>query len=136
MSSNSGNFTVSTSEEGTVYYAVMRIGTKRNTVEAEQIYAKNLPSGVVYGNHTVSVTNNLATIQTTFTVTGLESQTSYLIGTYLNSTVGNSRIKFQRFRTEKSSNGAGIKIAFTGIEENSDVIESLGKILRIKKERL
>ena len=122
ISSNSANFTISTSEEGTVYYAVMRIGTKRKTVEAEEIYAKNLSAGVVFGNQTVNVTNNLATIQANFTVEGLDSQKSYLIGAYLNSSVGNSPIKFLKFETDKASNGAGIKIALTSIEENDVVI--------------
>ena len=93
----------------------MKIGTKRSTVQAEEIYAKTLPSGVVFGNQTVNVTNNLATIQATFTVTGLESQKSYLMGAYLNSSVGNSPIKYFRFKTTKSANGAGIKIALTSI---------------------
>ena len=114
----------------------MEIGTTRKKVKQEEIYNRNLSSGLVYGNTTTDVTNILATIQSSFKVTGLEAQKTYLAGAYLNSSVGISNIKFERFRTKKSSNGAGIMIALSAIEEESVVIEEFSKVLRINPNRM
>ena len=40
------------------------------------------------------------------------------------------------FRTDKSSNGAAIKIAFTQIEDEDDIIEKLSQVLRISADRI
>ena len=69
-------------------------------------------------------------------MTGLEAQKTYLAGAYLNSSVGISNIRFERFRTEKSSNGAGVMIALSDIEEESVVIEEFSKVLRINPDRM
>jgi len=89
----------------------MQVGTNRNKVSKEEIYNQTLSTGIIFGNHTANVTNNLATIQSNFNITGLESQKKYLLGVYINSTVGNSNIRFKKFKTTKSSNGAGIKLS-------------------------
>ena len=77
------------------------------------------------------MTNNLATIQSEFKVIGLESQKTYLLGAYLNTTVGNSYIKYEVFRTKRSSNGAGLKLSLTGIVDSNLVIQFFSQVLRI-----
>ena len=72
-----------------------------------------METGIAYGNVRTDVVNQISTIQATFTATGLESQTVYLVGAYVNTTVGVSDIEFKVFKTSKSSNGAAIKISFT-----------------------
>ena len=51
----------------------------------------------------------------------MHAQTSYEIAVYLNSSVGNSEIKYQTFTTKKATNGAGISLAFTDIIDEDDV---------------
>ena len=131
MGANAGDFLVSGSEQGVIYYAVMEIGTTRKKVKQEEIYSRTLSTGLKYGNATTDFTNNLATIQANFKITGRESQTSYLFGVYLNSSLGISNIKFQRVKMAKSSNGAVIMIALSEIEEESIFIEKFSDVLRI-----
>ena len=50
VGANAVTFKVSTSEEGTVYYCVMEIGTNRRKVTRRQIYDKTLSTGIIYGN--------------------------------------------------------------------------------------
>lgn len=38
------------SQNGVVYFAVMEIGTNRNKITQEEIYSKDLPTGVYYGS--------------------------------------------------------------------------------------
>ena len=136
VGANAATFVVSTSEEGVVYYAIMRAGTTQDKVTQEEIYNETLSTGLIFGNEQTAVTNNLATIQSSFTVTGLEAQKTYLVGAYLNSSVGNSDIKFTEFTTQKTSNGGAIKIAFSAIVDHADVIEAFSKVLRIAPERM
>lgn len=75
-------------------------------------------------------------ILTDLYLSGLEADKRYLIGVYLNSTVGLSDVKFKEIQTQKSSNGAVIKICFNSIEQNSTVMEALSTILRLKTDRL
>ena len=75
-------------------------------------------------------------IQANFTATDLSAQTTYLLGAYINASVGISNIAFKVFHTDKSNNGAAIKIAFTQIEDEADVITALSKVLRIAEERI
>lgn len=58
------------------------------------------------------------------------------MGAYVNTTVGLSDTLFEVFHTDKSSNGAAIKIAFSAIETEEDVIEALSKVLRVAAERI
>ena len=55
---------------------------------------------------------------------------------YLNSTVGLSDVKFKEIQTQKSSNGAVIKICFNSIELNTTVLDTLSTVLRLKTDRL
>ena len=68
----------------------MKIGTNRNQVRQDQIYNQSVETGISYGSTKTATVNTISTIQTDFTATGLESQTTYLLGAYVNSSVGNS----------------------------------------------
>lgn len=50
--------------------------------------------------------------------------------------MGISNVRFQRIKTVKSSNGAGIMIALSAIEEESVVIEKFSEVLRIEPDRM
>lgn len=114
----------------------MKIGTNKEKVLQTAIYANQVDTGVSYGSSKTAVTSTISTIQANLTATGLSAQTTYLIGAYINSSVGISDIKFEVFQTKKSSNGAAITIAFTSIETNANVIDALSKSLRISASRI
>ena len=80
------------------------------------IFDQNIKTGLVY-NKTRAVISSLGNVNiiTPLILTGLESDKRYLIGAYVNSTVGISDIKFKEVQTLKSSNGAVIKICFNSI---------------------
>lgn len=80
------------------------------------IFDQNIKTGVVY-NKTRAVISAVGSVNilTELILTGLEADKRYLIGAYLNSTVGISDIKFKEVQTLKSSNGAVIKICFNTI---------------------
>jgi hypothetical protein len=80
------------------------------------IFDQNIKTGVVY-NKTRAVISSVGSVNilTDLILTGLEADKRYLIGAYLNSTVGISDIKFKEVQTLKSSNGAVIKICFNTI---------------------
>ncbi len=80
------------------------------------IYDKNVKTGVVYNNTRAYISSiGSVNIVTDLFLEGLLSDKRYLVGAYLNSTVGISDIKFKEFQTSKSSNGAVIKICFNSI---------------------
>lgn len=133
---NSAHFTVSVSEQGTLYYVIMPIGVNRASIQQSSIYGQSLSAGVSYGNATTSSSNTIATIQSAIEATGLNSQTSYLAAVYLNSSVGISDIYFQQFKTEKSSNGAGILLAFSALVADEDLVTALSQVLRIQPNRI
>ena len=112
---NSANFICSVSNNGTVYFAVFKIGTNRNKVTHDEIYFQNSETAITYGSSRTYVSNTISTVQANLTAHGLTSQTSYMMGAYLNSTTGISDIMFEVFHTDKSSNGAAIKISFSSI---------------------
>lgn len=114
----------------------MKIGTNRNKVLQASIFAADVDTGISYGSAKTSVASTIATIQANLTATGLSAQTTYLIGAYVNSSVGISDIKFEVFHTKKSSNGAAMTIGFTSIETNANVIDALSKSLRISTSRI
>ena len=62
--------------------------------------------------------------------------TSYLIGAYLNSSIGVSNISFIVFKTKKSSNGASINIAFSAIETNASIINAISLTIRVLPSRI
>ncbi len=80
------------------------------------IYDQNIKTGVVY-NKTRAILNSMGSVNilADLFLSGLQSDKRYLIGVYLNSTVGLSDIKFKEVQTLKSSNGAVIKICFNSI---------------------
>jgi hypothetical protein len=80
------------------------------------IFEQNIKTGIAY-NKTRAVISSLGNVNiiTSLILTGLESDKRYLIGAYVNSTVGVSDIKFKEVQTLKSSNGAVIKICFNAI---------------------
>lgn len=80
------------------------------------IFDQNISTGVVY-NKTRAILNVIGSVNilTDLQLTGLEADKRYLIGVYLNSTVGLSDIKYKEIQTMKSSNGAVIKICFNSI---------------------
>lgn len=80
------------------------------------IFDQNIKTGVVY-NKTRAVISSVGSVNilTELILTGLEADKRYLIGAYLNSTVGISDVKFKEVQTLKSSNGAVIKICFNTI---------------------
>ena len=45
-------------------------------------------------------------------------------------------MKFKEIQTQKSSNGAAIKICFNSIELNTTVVDTLSTVLRLKTDRL
>lgn len=63
IGANSGTLTVSSSEPGTIYWTLMKIGTKKRNVNRKDIYNKDVPSGILYGSIKTGVRNELATIQ-------------------------------------------------------------------------
>lgn len=129
-------YLASVSEPGVVYFAVLKIGTNPTKVLQSDIYNRSVATGISYGSSQTILSNTISTIQASFNATGLDSQTNYMIGAYVNSSVGVSDIKFELFQTKKSSNGAAITIAFSSIETNANVIDALSKTLRIVPSRI
>lgn len=77
----------------------MKIGTNRNKFLQKSIFSKQVETGISYGSQKTSVSSTISTIQSTISPLGLQAQTTYLIGVYLNSSVGISDIVFEVFRT-------------------------------------
>lgn len=71
-----------------------------------------------------------------FVINSLSVQTNYIIGAYLNSTVGSSPIVFQNFSTDKASNGAAIKLAMSNPINITQLLSALSNVLRIKNGRI
>jgi hypothetical protein len=136
VGANSAKFIASCSEPGTVYFAVMKIGTNEGKVLQTDIVGSKVETGISYGSGRTAVSKTISTIQANLTATKLSAQTKYLIGAYVNSSVGISDIKFIDFETEKSSNGAAVTIAFTSIETNDAVIEAVSKTIRVAASRV
>lgn len=109
----------------------MQIGTNRQKVKQSEIYAQSVDTGVSYGSARTNVERTISTVQSNLTAKGLLSQTTYLLGAYVNSSVGISDIKFEVFTTKKSSNGASITHAYSNVETNTDIINAVSKTLRI-----
>lgn len=97
VGANSAKFLSSCSEPGTVYFAVMKIGTNEGKVLQANIYANEVDTGISYGSAKTWLSGTISTIQGNLTATGLSAQTRYLIGAYVNSSVGISDIKFTSF---------------------------------------
>ena len=95
-----------------------------------------METGVSYGNMKTATVNPISTIQTQFIARGLESQTTYLLGAYVNSSVGNSETSYLVFKTSKSSNGAVISMAFSAVEDHEALILALSKVFRVSIDKL
>lgn len=63
MRANSGTFLISSSEQGTIYYAVLELGTNKQSVTQSQIYNQNVRNAISYGSQETAPSNNIATIQ-------------------------------------------------------------------------
>ena len=50
IGANAGSVTFSTSEQGVIYYAIMKAGTNRKKVLREEIYNQTLSTGILYGS--------------------------------------------------------------------------------------
>ena len=118
LGSNTVNFTITTSYIGTIYYAVVPAGTPNILINQVDIYNQNLSSGVLFGEGTADNNQETVNIISNIVITGLNAQTRYKIGVYLNSTVGISTILFDKFRTKRASNAATIKLAMTSVLTN------------------
>jgi hypothetical protein len=57
IGANSGTLTVSSSEPGTIYWTLMKIGTKKRNVNRKDIYNNDVPSGILYGSVKTGVRN-------------------------------------------------------------------------------
>lgn len=66
----------------------------------------------------------------------LSTQSSYIIGAYLNSTVGISAILYRNFSTTQASNGASIKMAMSAIVNTTAFLSALSDVWRIKVGRI
>lgn len=94
--SNAINMNISVSEAGTVYFAAMSLATQKKDVTQALIYGNNISTGISYGNATAALVNSgNVNIEAAFTVSGLQASSTYLIGAYVNSSVGLSDIMFQ-----------------------------------------
>jgi hypothetical protein len=136
VASNSATFIATTSDPGTIYYAVVASGTPQSTITQSLIYAKNVTNSVTYGSSTATLNTVGVNTVSNFTVTGLSAQITYLIAAYLNSTVGFSSIIFSNFTTAKASNGAVIKLAMSSIVNDTSFLTAFSNILRIDSKRI
>lgn len=137
IGSNTATFTITTSENGTVYYSIIQAGTPTDSITQESIYKRTISTSITYGNATASV-NSLkgVNILANFTATGLLAQKSFLLAVFVNSTIGNSDITFVLFNTTKSSNGAAIKISLNSIVNSTAFLTYLSNVLRIDVSRI
>jgi hypothetical protein len=137
IGSNYANFTVTTSYNGVLYYAVLAAGTPPSQVSQSAIYSQSLNSGVAYGSSIAArALSGGVNIVTQFSVISLQSQTNYTVAVYLNSTMGNSKIFFSNFSTAKVSNGAAINIAMSAMINVSAYVSALSQVLRISSGRI
>ena len=136
VGSNKAKFTATTSHPGKVYFVILKSGTPTDQINASQIYLQSLDYSITYGKANASLDVSGVNILATLEASKLKSSTNYIIGAYLNSTVGNSRIYFLEFKTSKSSNGAAIKLAFNNLINSVQFIEYLSWLLRIQLKRL
>lgn len=136
VAANSATFTATTSDAGTIYYVVTASGTPQSSITQALISSQNVVNSITYGSSTATLNTVGVNIVSNFTVKGLAVQTTYLIAAYLNSTVGSSSLIFTNFTTSKASNGAAIKLATNSIVDNTYLLTSLSKVLRISTNRL
>lgn len=134
--SNSAIFVGATSYPGTVYYVILASGTPTAWITPSQIYSKNLPSSIAYGNASSARIATGVNIVANFVVKSLSTQSSYIIGAYLNSTVGISIITYRNFSTTQASNGASIKLAMKNMLDTTVFLSYLSDVWRIKVGRI
>ena len=110
----------------------MKIGTQQGTITQQMVYTQNISTGVSYGNvRTQANTTGNVNIVASFNVSGLQSDTQYVFAAYLNSSIGISDLMFTTVTTGKSSNGAGIKISFNALQDESALLAALSTVFRI-----
>lgn len=136
VGSNTAHFTATTSVSGTIYFVVLASGTPLTNITQTAIYAKTLSNAISYSSSVAALNTAGVNTVSNLTVSSLKAQHSYIIGAYINSTVGNSAIVFQKFTTAKASNGAAIKLAFTATINTTQLISYLSSVLRIQSNRI
>lgn len=93
-------------------------------------------SSITFGDSTASLNVSGVNTLSILEVSNLISSTNYIIGAYVNSTVGNSPIYFLEFKTSKTSNGAVIKLGFSSLTNSSKLLEYMSLVLRIAMKRI
>jgi hypothetical protein len=110
----------------------MKIGTQQGTITQDMVYKQNISTGISYGNvRTQSNTTGNVNIVAPFNISALQSDTQYVIAAYLNSSIGISDLMFVTVATGKSSNGAGIKISFNLLQNETALLTALSTVFRI-----
>lgn len=71
IGANVGNFNVSVSEPGTVYFAALKIGTNQKKVLQTEIFRQSCDTCISYGSSKTFTINTISTIQTNITATKL-----------------------------------------------------------------
>jgi hypothetical protein len=94
VGANSATFSGATSIVGTLFYVVLPTGTPTSSITQSQIYSNNLTNAIQYGNSTAALNSSGVNIFN-FVARPLSSQTNFIIGAYLNSTLGASPILFR-----------------------------------------
>lgn len=136
IGANSASFIATTSYQGVVYFAVLAAGTPETLITAEGIYNNTAKGGVSFGSGEALLESTGVNTVANIKAVGLEAFVSYKIAVYLNSTIGNSPIKFLSFKTAKISNPAAIKIAMSALIDSAAYITALSKVLRINPNRI
>lgn len=134
--SNSATFAATTSITGTIYFVILNSGTPTSTITQAQIYNKTLANGIFYGKSPAALDSKGVNIISTLSATTLTVQTNYIIGAYLNSTVGSSPIKYLNFSTSNATNGASIKLAMSSIVNEAQIVSALSAVWRIQSSRI
>lgn len=111
-------------------------GTPTAWITPSQIYNKNLTSSIAYGNAGSARNTSGVNIIANFVVKSLSTQSNYIIGAYLNSTVGISTIVYRNFSTTQASNGASIKLAMKNTLNVTAFLSVLSDVWRIKASRI
>jgi hypothetical protein len=73
----------------------MKLGTQQSTIIQNDIYNNNITSGVFYGKISAKISSTGVNIISELHMLKLSAQSTYLLGVYLNSTIGVSDIEFK-----------------------------------------
>lgn len=95
-----------------------------------------MSKAILYGSSNAALDVSGVNTISDFFVTPLIAQTKYIVAAYVNSTVGNSPIKFINISTSKASNGAAIKLGMSDKIVLNTLLSALSNVWRIKIDRL